>query len=110
MDKRNNIEKKVEETMDSLDNIRRAAANPFIFTRIQARLQSKRSAWDQVASLTGKPAFAIMLLSIVLLTNLTVMMRDTPVSPIAEQYSQAGIVDEYAGTESGLYEEENPEP
>jgi len=39
METRNKIEDEVEKTLESLDGIKRAEANPFLFTRIEARLE-----------------------------------------------------------------------
>lgn len=39
MEKRNKIENEIEKTLESLDGIRSAEASPFLFTRIEARLE-----------------------------------------------------------------------
>jgi len=39
MEKRNKIENEIKRTLESLDGIKRAEANPFLFTRIESRLE-----------------------------------------------------------------------
>lgn len=39
--KKYNIEKKVRETMDSIENIQRVEGNPYLFTRLQERLRQQ---------------------------------------------------------------------
>jgi hypothetical protein len=105
------IEKRIDDTMGSLDNMRRAEANPFIFTRIQARLQQSRSGLERVIILTGKPAFAFLVLVIVLVTNMVVMLKGSAdASAPTQEQTQFAVADEYDLNVPSLYDYENPEP
>ena len=107
----NDINKRVEDTLNSLDGIKRAEANPFIYTRIQARLQRSRGGIERLVSLAGKPVFAFMLLLVVLGTNVVVMLNGSSEATTASQpQTQFAIADEYHNEASALYEYENPEP
>ena len=107
----NDINKRVEDTLNSLDGITRAEANPFIYTRIQARLQRSRGGVERLVSLAGKPAFAFMLLLVVLSTNVFVMLNGSSETTTSSQtQTQFAIADEYHNETSALYDYENPEP
>ena len=42
------IQEEVEKTLESLDGIQRAVANPYLFTRIEARLEKEeKSFWSR---------------------------------------------------------------
>ena len=43
MKHRDDIEKRVEETLNSLDGIKRASPQPWLFTRIKARLNREEA-------------------------------------------------------------------
>ena len=68
MTDKENIQHEVERTLQSLDGIRRAEANPFLFTRIKARMQKDRG-WENVISFISKPAVAFAALIIIMAIN-----------------------------------------
>jgi len=43
MERQNIIKDEVEKTLESLDGIKRAEANPFLFTRIESRLEKNET-------------------------------------------------------------------
>ena len=111
MHDKNDIEKRIEETLNSLDGMSRAEANPFLFTRIQARLQKSRNGLERVMSITGRPAFAFLVLVVVLATNLMVMLKGTAESTaVKQEQTQFAVADEYNLDVPSLYDYENPEP
>jgi len=111
MPEMNDIEKRVEETLNSLDGMRRAEANPFLYTRIQARLQQSRSGLERLILMAGKPAFAFLVLLIVLATNIMVMLKGTAeASAVKQEQIQFAVADEYHLDVPALYDYENPEP
>jgi hypothetical protein len=63
------IEKKIEETLNSLDNIRRASPRPFLYTRLQARIHRENNSWAGVAGFISRPVFAIAMIGVVLFVN-----------------------------------------
>jgi hypothetical protein len=111
MQQRDDIEKRIDDTLNSLDNMRRAEANPFLFTRIQARMQQTRSGIERVMALAGKPAFAFLVLVIVLVTNMVVMLKGSSEGPtLTQEQTQFAVADEYDLNVPSLYDYENPEP
>ena len=47
MTSKEKIQQEIEQTLQSLDGVKRAEANPFLFTRIQARMNKKASGWER---------------------------------------------------------------
>jgi hypothetical protein len=109
MSEKHEIDKRIEETMESLNGIRRAEANPFLYTRVQARLNQSRSVLEQVVMFAGRPAFAFLVMLIVLATNLTVMLKGAADTSTAKQEQpQSAMVEEYHLAVASLYDYETP--
>jgi hypothetical protein len=69
MKNKDQILQEIERTMQSLDGTRRAEANPFLFTRIQARMQPQ-GWWEKVTSYISRPVIALAILAVVLSVNI----------------------------------------
>jgi len=71
MKQRNDIEKRVEGTLSSLDGIQRATPQPWLFSRIKRRLSEDedKTVWGTISSYVGKPAITIAGLCLILLVN-----------------------------------------
>lgn len=63
------IQQEIESTLQSLDNIKRAEANPFLFTRIKARMNKNASGLEGVFSFISKPVIAVAILVLVMAVN-----------------------------------------
>ena len=64
------IQQEIEQTLQSLDGVKRAEANPFLFTRIKARMNKKANGWEEgIFSFVSKPAIAVAILVIVMAVN-----------------------------------------
>ena len=109
LDKRD-IEQRIEDTLNSLDGISRAEANPFIYTRIQARLKRARTGVERIVLFAGKPAFAFLVLVVVISTNLMVILQGSDETSVKQQQSQFVVADEYHNNVQNVYDYENPEP
>jgi len=109
LDKRD-IEQRIEDTLNSLDGISRAEANPFIHTRIQARLKRPKNTVERLVLFAGKPAFAFLVLLIVISTNVMVILQGSDEPSAKQQQSQFVVADEYSNNVQTLYDYENPEP
>lgn len=66
--KKQDIEQEIEKTMQCLDGIKRAEANPFLYTRIKARMQQD-SRWEKVISFITRPAVVFTALIILIVIN-----------------------------------------
>lgn len=107
--KQHEFDKRVEETLDSLNGLARATANPFLFTRVQASLnQGGKTAWEQLTAYIARPTVALAMLCMVILSNAVVMYWQSAKEDVPEQ--QLALTEEYNMTVTAFYEEETPEP
>ena len=112
MNKKKNIDKLIDEAINSLDHVERAQPMPFLLTRIQARLNKKSDiGWESAGWLIGRPVVAISGLAILMLINTVaiVLNRAENFSAVTEQAAQAGN-DEFSYTVATIYDIENTEP
>jgi len=69
----NDIEKRVEEALNSLDGIKRATPQPWLFPRIRARLRQEeadeKTVWGTIGSFLSKPGVVVAGLCLILLFN-----------------------------------------
>ena len=108
------IEKRVEEVLNSLDGIRRAQPRPWFFSRIQARLgreeAEEKTVWGALGSFLSKPAVAIAsLCMIILLNGFLLLNRPTKISStvIAAQSEQTASDSESYIASSSSFDFEN---
>ncbi len=69
MNRKAHIDRSVEETLASLDGIRRAEPAPFLHTRLLARMQAGETPFDRFLGVISRPSFAIATAVIFLLLN-----------------------------------------
>ena len=69
MTQKEKIQQEIEETLNCLNGVKRAEANPFLFTRIKARMTRKSGAWDRTFSFASKPLVALAVLVLVMAMN-----------------------------------------
>jgi hypothetical protein len=67
MEKRNKIEEEIERTMESLDGLEKLKANPFMFQKVQARIEEEAN--EKLPIL--RPNFIAALVIIILLNSIT---------------------------------------
>jgi len=68
----------VDQALSSLDGIRRAEANPYLYTRIAARLakrQAGQNIWDKAARLVARPVYTGLVVAILLIANYAVLHK-----------------------------------
>lgn len=64
------IQKLVDETLDSLDGVQRAEPKPFFYTRLIGRLQrEQKTVWEVMGSFLSKPLVVAAGLCVVLIMN-----------------------------------------
>jgi hypothetical protein len=69
------ISKKVEQALNSLDGIKRAEPSPFFYTRVMGRLQRKVSGWEAAGSYLARPIVVVAGLVAVLVLNAAILLR-----------------------------------
>ncbi|MDP5122142.1 MAG: hypothetical protein NWQ46_11145 [Spirosomaceae bacterium] len=95
-----NIDKKIEETLNSLDGMNRAEPRPFFYTRLKARMENEASV-STYAVRKLKPALLVPMLACSLLLSVasvyTVLSYDTQDASLS---SRDAFIQEYGLNES----------
>ncbi len=67
------VNNKVQDALQSLDDMQRAQASPYLFTRILGKMQeSSMTVWEKLAVVITRPQLAILLVVLVLALNFIV--------------------------------------
>lgn len=71
------IKNKIEATLHSLDGMQRATASPYLFTRLQAYLQTREpeNFWMMTGRLLNRPVVAIGAMFILILINFAIVVK-----------------------------------
>jgi len=112
MNKKENIDKLINEALNSVDNVSRATPKPYLLTRIHARMnRSTESVWEKAGWFIARPAVAFTGLCMLILINLAVVVFNGPEAPVTstEQAAQTQP-DEFSYTVATIYDIENNQP
>lgn len=112
MNKEQHINKLIEETLNSADDLTRAEPKPYLLTRINARLsKGTDSLWEKASWFVTRPAVAFTGLCMVLLVNAIVLISNKAATPVAatEQVAQ-NSTDEFSYTVATIYDNDNNTP
>jgi len=112
MNKKEQINKLVEEALTSVDHIGRAEPKPYLLTRIQAKMNREtESFWEKAGRFIGRPAVAFTGLCMIILINTMVIMFNKPSDSdtVADQPAQTQV-DEFSYTVATIYDNENTQP
>lgn len=106
-----NIHKKIEEVMQSIDKIKKASPRPFLFTRLEARMQREKNIWEKLSSFVARPVIAFACICLVIMINVMVIFSaNTSENSLVQQNSESASVDEYSQVTTTLYDFENARP
>ncbi len=95
------IQSNVEAALGSLDGLQRAEANPYLHTRVLARLHNRRkpaTAWDTAARWVAKPVFAAAIMVMVIAVNYAILSKSKERQLHASQDIENVLSAEYATT------------
>jgi hypothetical protein len=105
------IHKKIDEVMHSMEGIDKASPRPFLFTRLEARMQAEKNIWLKLSSFVVRPVVAFTCICFILIMNaMVILMVNNPGSSLAQQGNELATADEYSQVSSTLYEFENSKP
>jgi flagellar biosynthesis/type III secretory pathway M-ring protein FliF/YscJ len=109
MTQKEKIQGEIERTLQSIDGVKRAEANPFLYTRIQARMNKKSTGWEGIFSFVSKPAIAIAIVAIVMAVNGWALWgSNTTEETITESSNASELATEYNSVASvNNYDYEN---
>lgn len=103
------IQGRIDEVLESVNNIERARPNPFFFTRLEARLKrEQKSTWEHVCKLVTRPAVALASLSLVLIINAFVVFQGINTIHTTPEFSDMASAEELHTT--SFYDFENSQP
>lgn len=112
MNKKEQINKLIEEALDSVDNINRATPKPYLLTRINARMnKGAESVWEKAGWFICRPAVAFTGLCMIVLINTMAIVLNNPADQVtvSEQPVQTPA-DEFSYTVATIYDFENTQP
>jgi len=111
MNKKDHIDKLVEDTLNSFDGAARAIPKPYLFTRLHARMHNaNEGAWDKLFRFISTPSVAMTALCLIIIVNALVVKNNysaTIITTTEEQYASAY---EYNNSVAVLDDIENIEP
>ena len=95
-----NINRLVNETINSLDGAGRAAPQPFLFTRITGKLQkAEDSVWDNALRFLSRPAVAMACVLLVIGFNTLVFTFNKNANYVTASGEELyAVTDEYTST------------
>lgn len=103
------LNKLVDETLNSLDGAQRATTKPYLFTRLTAKMQrSKEGQWDNALRFLSRPAVAFACALLVVGINAAVFTFNSGNSTAAEE--QYAVSEDYNTAVASLNYIENIEP
>ncbi len=101
----------VDLVLDSLEGMRQATPNPFLYTRIRARMANRtRTVWEKVSDGLAKPWVAASLAAILILLNAFIVLNASggdDAGQVPEEHLIASNADYTTHTAS--FYEPNPE-
>ena len=105
------LNKKIDDAMHSLDKIERASPRPFLFTRLEARMQNERNIWSKLSLLIARPVVAFACICFVLIINaMVIFLANTSGNSLTQQSTELATADEYSQVTYNLYDFENSKP
>ena len=112
MNRQENINKLIEESLNSMDDVKRAEPKPFLFTRINARMnKGTESVWEKAGWFITRPAVALAVICLVLIINATAIFYNKAETQVATtDVAVQNTADEFSYTVAGIYDSENTQP
>ena len=106
------IHKKIDDTLASIDGIEKAMPRPFLFTRLEARMNYEKSFWWKMSAFITKPSIAFICVCFVLIINVMVIFLTSKSfkTSTTQQGSELAIADEYSQASTPAYDFENIKP
>jgi hypothetical protein len=105
MDNKKQIQEEAEKTLNSLDGIQKAAANPYLFTRIKARLEKdERSFWSNALTFISHPSVAVPAIVLTILINTAIFFEFKSEKVQAPQDVEQAFASEYNLSDNTIYE------
>jgi hypothetical protein len=105
------LEKKIQQALESLDGIQRAEPRPFFYTRVIGRLQAgEKTIWETMGSFLSRPVVAVAGLCVILILNGFILFQQNRESNLATPIVTNNEIvtdNEYILASSSSFEYEN---
>jgi len=104
------INKKIDETLNSFDGAQKAAPRLYFFTRLKAAMErSEKSGWEQMGRFISRPIVVIAGLCSIIVVNILMMTfyKAPKNNTLPEQQYASGSTDEFSGSVATIYDIEN---
>jgi hypothetical protein len=99
------IQQEADKTLNSFDGIQRAASNPYLFTRIKARLEKdEKNFWSSALSFISRPAVAFATILIVIFINAAVFFESRSESSQPANEGEQLFASDYNLTDNTIYD------
>jgi hypothetical protein len=108
------MEKKLEDALNSLDGIERATVRPYFYTRLKARLDREKRDWGGIVGLISRPVYAMAMIFIILTINMWIVFQGKKESSSAVNVNNAQMAntselpEEYNLAATTFYNYETP--
>ncbi len=63
-----------DDVMNSIDGIQRTHANPYLYSKVLAKIESRMGAWEKAEWILSRPAFALGSILVFLAINMAVIL------------------------------------
>jgi hypothetical protein len=105
MNNKKRIQEEVEKTLESLDGIERAGSNPYLFTRIKARLEKEeKSFWSMALTFISRPSVAVPAIVLTILINTAIFFEFRSERVQTPQDEEQVFAGEYNLSDNTIYE------
>lgn len=105
----NEMDKRIESALDSLEHVTRVGPGPFFYTRLQARLnRGSRTVWEKLSGFIAQPAIAFSVICLVVSLNTLVIFKTKSGPSFSEQSSSMLSEDVDADVFAFYDEDSNP--
>ena len=81
---KNNWEQQAENALESLDGLQRASVNPFLYTRIMARIERQQNKWAKIAGFISRPVIALSTTLLFIGVNAWVVIKHPLSKPVVK--------------------------
>ncbi len=94
MKQREELERKIDDALSSIEGIGKVTAQPWMYTRIRERLlREQKSFWEKAAIFLSRPGIAIAGLLLILMINSFVLLKTEGSTTDKAEYADANQVD-----------------
>jgi hypothetical protein len=105
MDNQKRIQEEVDKTLNSLDGIQRASANPYLFTRIKAGLaKDEKNLWNKALTFISRPSVALSAIVLAIFINTAIFFEFRSENRQTTQEAEQVFASEYNLSDNTIYE------